>query len=164
VPHGARVWAKSASAPITVSGLTGDVELYAVGGELRVAGRPSTLRVESMDGPVTVADGAGVLRARTSAGALRVRGPVDDATLSTVGGEARLEGAVAQRARIDLPPGAAALDLLTLTGRVTSAVPAVRRAIRAAGRGQAAILGPPDAGRIEVRSFRGTIVVGTDAP
>ena len=189
VPHGAKVWVKSATAPITVSGLTGEVELYSVSGEVRVAGRPATLRVESMDAPVTVADGADWLRARTSAGALRVHGAVDDAVISTVGGEARLEGAVAQRARIETVTGAVrvggtvargaqlgidtnagdvtltldarnvALDLLTLNGRVASTLPLVRRVVRTQGRGHAATVTAGDAGRIEVRSFKGTIVV-----
>jgi hypothetical protein len=189
VPHGAKVWVKSATAPITVTGLTGEVELYSVSGEVRVAGRPATLRVESMDAPVTVADGAAWLRARTSAGALRVRGPVDDVVLSTVGGEARLEGAIAQRARIEtvtgavrfggtvaqgaqlgidtnagdvtlaVEPAGVALDLLTLNGRVASTLPLVRRVVRTQGRGQAATVTASDAGRIEVRSFKGAIVV-----
>ncbi len=195
VPHGARVWVKSATAPITVTALTGEVELYSVSGEVRVAGRPATLRVESMDAPVTVADGAAWLRARTSAGTLRVRGAVDDAVLSTVGGGVRVEGTVAQRARIEtvtgavhfdgtvargaelaidtnagdvtltLEPRGVALDLLTLNGRVASTLPTVRRAVRPQGRGQAASVSAGDAGRIEVRSFKGAIVVeGAGSP
>ena len=198
VPHGARVWVKSATAPITVSGLAGEVELFSVSGEVRVAGRPATLRVESMDAPVTVADGAAWLRARTSAGTLRVRGAVDDAVLSTVGGAAHLEGTVAQRARIEtvtgavhfdgavargaqlgidtnagdvtltLEPRPVALDLLTLNGRISGTLPPVRRAVRPQGRGQAAVVAATvtasDAGRIEVRSFKGAIVVEGAGP
>jgi DUF4097 and DUF4098 domain-containing protein YvlB len=164
----------------------GDVELYTVTGEVRVSGRPATLRVESLAGPVTVADGADWLRARTSSGAVAVRGAVGDALLATVGGTLTLDGAVTQRARLEtvtgavrqrgpvardatlaidtnsgdvtLRPSGAALDLLTLTGRVTSALPAVRAAVRPQGRGQAARV-DAGAGRVEVRSFKGAIVV-----
>jgi len=202
VPRGARVWIKTSTASITVTGVAGDLELYSVTGAVRVTGRPATLRVESMAGPVTVGDGADWIRARTSSGTLTVRGAVGDAQLSTVGGALALDGAVAQRARLESvtgtvqhrggvargatlaietnagdvtlqlpqPGGDVALDLLTLTGRITSPVPAVRAAVRAGGQGQALLLPAEkgaggDAGRIEVRSFKGTITVdGAEPP
>ncbi|MGZ8378645.1 MAG: hypothetical protein ACXW0Z_15565 [Gemmatirosa sp.] len=194
VPRRARVWVKSSTASVTVSGLVGDVELYTVTGGVRVAGRPSTLRVESLAGPVTVSDGADWLRARTSSGAIDVRGAVGDASLATVGGTLALDGPVAQRARLESVTGGvrqrgavargatlaietnsgdvtlhlaregAALDLLTLNGRITSPVAAVRDAVRATKQGHQLLLpaekgAGADLGRIEVRSFRGAIVV-----
>jgi DUF4097 and DUF4098 domain-containing protein YvlB len=181
VPRTAKVWVKTSTAPVSVSGVVGDVELYTVTGEVRVAGRPATLRVESLAGPLTLADGADWLRARTSSGDVAVRGAVGDAVLATVGGTLSLDGAVTQRARLEtvtgavrqrgpvardatlaidtnsgdvtLRPDGAALDLLTLNGRVTSARPAVRGAVRAQGRGQAARV-DAGTGRVEVRSFK----------
>lgn len=191
VPYGARVWVKTSTATIATAGLTREVELYSVSGAVRVTGRPATLRVESLAGTVAVRDGAAWVRARTGSGTLDVRGAVGDAELSTVGGALRLTGDVGQRARVEsvtgtvrvtgavargaqleidtnggdvtLDPGGGdvALDLHTLNGRITSARPAVRRAVHARGAGQAAVTAgaSPEAGRIEVRSFRGAIVV-----
>ncbi|MDF1505827.1 hypothetical protein [Roseisolibacter sp. H3M3-2] len=187
VPRGANLWIKTASAEVTVRGVTGPVEVYAVTGAVRVAGRPSTLRVESLAGPVTVDDGADWLRARTSSGALTVRGAVGDAQLATVGGALTLEGDVRQRATLETvtgpvrqrgtvargatlaidtnsgevtlrPAADAALDLLSVVGRLTSARPAVRAATRAEGKGQGARVAGAG-GRVEVRSFKGAIVV-----
>lgn len=196
VPRGAKLWVKSSTAPITVAGVVGDVELHTVTGDVRVAGRPATLRVEALAAPVTVQDGADWLRARTSSGAIRVAGAVGDAELATVGGTLTLDGAVTQQARLESVAGGvrhrgavargatlaiethagdvtlqlaregATLDLLTLGGRITSTLPAVRAAVRPQKQGQAlrADTGTkPDAGRIEVRSFRGAIVVEGDA-
>ena len=194
VPRRAKVWVKSSTAPITVTGVVGDVELYTVTGDVRVAGRPATLRVEALAAPVTVQDGADWLRARTSSGAIRVGGAVGDAELATVGGALTLDGAVAQQARLESVTGTvrqrgavargatlaietnsgdvtlqlagaeSALDLLTLSGRITSTLPAVRAGVRSSKQGQALLLpaekgASDDAGRIEVRSFKGAIVV-----
>jgi hypothetical protein len=167
VPHGARVWVKTATAPVAVTGLVGDVELYSVSGAVHVAGRPATLRAESLAGAVTVDDGADWARIRTSSGAIRVRGPVSDGELTTVGGRVWFGGRVDGRARLEsvtgavdfagavapgaaltvdthagdvtlaLPRSGAALDLLALHGRVTSPVAALRARVRPAGRGEA---------------------------
>jgi hypothetical protein len=131
---------------------------------------------------------------RTSSGEIRVRGAIDDAELTAVGGPVRWDGRVGVRARLEtvtggvrfagavapdavlavdthagdvalaLPSGGAALDLLSLRGRVVGP-PAVRAAARtvggAAGKGEAVRTpGSAGAGRVEVRSFRGVITVG----
>ena len=168
VPHGARVWVKTATAPVVVVGVSNEVELQSVSGDLQVRGRPAVLRAESLGGTVRVDDGAGWLRARASGGAVTVRGPVGDAELATVDGPVRLDGAVAERARLEsvtgpvrwsgaVAPdatlvldtnsgdvtlaavGAATLDLLTVEGRIATTVPAVHGAVRPRGRGQAAV-------------------------
>ncbi len=149
----------------------------------------TTVRVESLAGPVHVG-GANWLRARTSSGPLTVRGPVGDAQLATVGGTLTLEGDVIQRATLETVTGAVrqrgavargatlaidtnsgdvtlhltadavALDLLTVAGRLTSTLPAVRAAVRTDGQGQVArVAGAGGGGRIEVRSYKGAIVV-----
>lgn len=191
VPRGAHVWVKTSTAWIVVNALAGDVELHAVTGAVRVVGRPATLRIEAMAGAVTVADGAGWLRARTASGPITVRGALGDAALATVGGTLVVDGRIAERARLESVTGAirftgvvvpdatlavdtnsgdvalqlggsAALDLLTLRGRIASPLPTVRAAMRGQGSGQAGVvtLGPrADGGRIEVRSFSGAIGV-----
>jgi hypothetical protein len=130
---------------------------------------------------------------RTSSGTVRVRGAVDDAEFTAVGGEVRWEGRVEGRARLEtvtgrvtfagtvapgaalavdthagdvaltLPPGGAALDLLTLRGRVAGPS-AVRASARAVGsgavRGEAVrTTAAAGAGRVEVRTFRGLVRV-----
>src|SRR5687767_7139252 len=54
VPANARVWAKSGSADIEVSGVTGGLDLNIVGGSISVASTPRELTIESMDGNVKV--------------------------------------------------------------------------------------------------------------
>jgi hypothetical protein len=44
VPARAKVWVKTATAQIEVSGVTGELDLYVVGGKIRVSGK--TIRAE----------------------------------------------------------------------------------------------------------------------
>jgi hypothetical protein len=89
VPARARVWAKSGSADIEVSGLTGGLDLNIVGGSARIACSPAELQVESMDGSVTIEGSPAWLRAKTATGDIVLRGGSGDAGLSTVSGAVR---------------------------------------------------------------------------
>jgi hypothetical protein len=90
VPARARVWAKSGSADVDVTGLTGGLDLNIVGGSVRVACSPAELQVESMDGSVTIEGSPAWLRAKTATGDIVLRGGSDDAGLSTVSGGLRV--------------------------------------------------------------------------
>jgi hypothetical protein len=90
VPTRARVWAKSGSADVEVTGVAGGLDLNIVGGSVRVACSPAELQVESMDGSVTIEGSPAWLRAKTATGDIVVRGGSEDAGLSTVSGAIRV--------------------------------------------------------------------------
>jgi hypothetical protein len=90
VPARARVWAKSGSADVDVTGLTGGLDLNIVGGSVRIACSPSELQVESMDGAVTIEGSPAWLRAKTATGDIVLRGGSEDVGISTVSGAVRV--------------------------------------------------------------------------
>src|SRR6185295_7451086 len=65
VPRNARVWIKTGSADIDVSGIGGGLDLNIIGGTVRVNGKPRELLVESMDGAVTFSGFADYARIKT---------------------------------------------------------------------------------------------------
>jgi hypothetical protein len=92
VPTKARIWAKAGTATITVTGVTGELDLNIVGGEIKVSGSPRTLNIESLDGNVSVDGAPAWLRVRTAAGQVELVGGSDDAGLTTVSGPIRVSG------------------------------------------------------------------------
>ena len=71
VPRGARVWLKTGSADVTVSDVTGGLDVNIVGGSITVRGSPRELRAESMDGAVAVDGTPGWMRLKTATGTSR---------------------------------------------------------------------------------------------
>lgn len=133
VPQRARVWAKSGSAEIAVSGVAGGLDLNIVGGSITVSDRPQQLNIESMDGAVKVLGGAGWLRVKTATGDIDVRGGSEDAGLSTVSGTIRLDTGRYERGKFETVTGdivyaadmgaRGTLDLNTHSGRIELRVP-----------------------------------------
>jgi putative adhesin len=99
VPSRARVWSKSGSANIEVTGLTGGLDLNIVGGSARIVCSPAELQVESMDGSVTIEGSPAWLRAKTATGDIVLRGGSEDAGLSTVSGAVRVGEGRFERAK-----------------------------------------------------------------
>jgi hypothetical protein len=99
VPARARVWAKSGSAELEVTGVTGGLDLNIVGGSVRVSSSPAELQVESMDGSITIEGNPTWLRAKTATGDIVLRGGSEDAALSTVSGAMRVGEGRFERAR-----------------------------------------------------------------
>jgi hypothetical protein len=93
VPHGARLWVKSATATITIEGMTGEVEASTVTGAITVRGTPSVLVAESMEGDLDIAAPARVTRLKTAGGAITVRDAANEITATSVSGVIRLLGA-----------------------------------------------------------------------
>jgi hypothetical protein len=133
VPAKARVWAKSGSADIEVSGVTGGLDLNIVGGSITVNSSPRELNIESMDGNVRVLAGAGWLRVKTATGEIDVRGGAEDVGLSSVGGTVRLTGGRYERGKFETVTGdivyeaeighRSSLDLTTHSGRIELRLP-----------------------------------------
>ena len=134
VPARARIWAKSGSAEVDVTGLTGGLDVNIVGGSVRVAGSQAELQIESMDGSVTVEGSPTWLRVKTATGDIMLRGGSEDAALSTVSGAMRVADGRFDRAKFtsvtgsivfagDLARGAA-IDFDTHAGPIDLGFPA----------------------------------------
>ena len=134
VPAKARVWAKSGSADIEVTGVTGGLDLNIVGGSITVSSTPRELNIESMDGSVKVLAGAPWMRVKTATGEIDVRGGGEDVGLSSVGGTVRVSGGRYERGKFETVTGdivyeadigfKGSIDLTTHSGRVDLRVPA----------------------------------------
>ena len=133
VPSRARVWAKSGSADVEVSGVTGGLDLNIVGGSVTVTSTPRELNIESMDGDVRVQAGASWLRVKTATGSIDVRGGSEDAGLSTVSGTIRVADGRYERAKLETVTGdvdyagdigyKGSVDITTHSGRVDLRLP-----------------------------------------
>jgi hypothetical protein len=128
VPTRARVWAKSGSADIEVSGVSGGLDLNLVGGSVTVNSAPRELNIESMDGAVRVLAGAAWLRVKTATGDIEVLGGSEDVGLSTVSGTIRVGTGRYERGKFETVTGdvvyqgdvgyKGSVDLTTHSGRV----------------------------------------------
>jgi hypothetical protein len=166
VPVGATVWAKSGSATIDVTGITGGLDLNIVGGSISVTGNPRELNIESMDGGVTVNGAPTWMRAKTATGDVTVRGSCTDLGITTVSGTVTIRDGSFERTRvesvtgnvtfgagvsragtllidshsgaIELQVGKASLDIdaTTITGRITNNVSTRRPTPGRDGRGE----------------------------
>jgi hypothetical protein len=166
VPAGATLWAKSGSATIDVTGISGGLDLNIVGGSVTVSGSPRELNVESMDGSVTVSGAPNWMRAKTATGDITVRGSCTDLGITTVSGTVSIRDGSFERTRIESVTGnvtfgagvaragsllidshSGAIELLidkasldvdatTITGRITNAMTSRRPTPGREGRGE----------------------------
>ena len=104
VPRGARVWLKTGSADVTVSDVTGGLDVNIVGGSITVRGSPRELRAESMDGAVTVDGTPGWMRLKTATGNITLRGG-EDVGASTISGTIEARGGDAERVKLESTTG-----------------------------------------------------------
>ncbi len=112
----ARVWIKTESAEILVTGLTSSADVSSVSGRVVVTGEIAQLSAESMDGGIDVEVNAGIVRLKTAGGAIALRGTATDATLSTVSGAATMVVAGTERARMETVSGHLTFDAALLPG------------------------------------------------
>jgi hypothetical protein len=105
VPAGSTVWAKSGSATIDVTGVTGGLDLNIVGGAITVTGNPRELNIESMDGTVTVNGSPTWMRAKTASGDVTIRGSCSDLGVTTVSGTVTIRDGTYERARVESVTG-----------------------------------------------------------
>jgi DUF4097 and DUF4098 domain-containing protein YvlB len=150
VPSGARVWIKSTTASVTVSGIRGEVDVMTVTGSVVVSDGTGTVRLESISGPATLARVNGAIRVRGGAGTIRLSDVAGTIDVSTVSGEvvAGRNAIIAQPMREDSGP--------PLVGTIES----VGGEVRFSGS-----LGPE--GRLEIRTHDGDVslnLAGLRAP
>lgn len=118
VPRGARVWIKTGSADVDITGVTGGIDINVVGGSIAVHGNPRECRAESMDGSVTINGAPLWLRAKTATGDITLRGG-QDVGASTISGTIRSSGGEVERAKLEATTGTISFaSLLARNGSV----------------------------------------------
>jgi hypothetical protein len=105
VPARAKVWVKTASADIDVTGVTGSLDLYVVGGRITVRGNPADVNAEAIDGAITMIGSPGWLRAKSASGDVSFDGSCSDVTLSTVSGKIDADGTGFEKAKFETVTG-----------------------------------------------------------
>lgn len=121
VPPRARVWIKSASASVVVSGLNGGIDVFSTSGGIRFEGAPDQLNMETMDGNIEVNAGGTWIRAKTASGTITLRGSGEDVGATTVSGGITLLSAGMRRVRMETVSGDIAFSgPLTRDGALTA--------------------------------------------
>jgi DUF4097 and DUF4098 domain-containing protein YvlB len=105
VPARAKVWVKTATANIEVSGVTGSLDLYVVSGDIRVNGSPADINAEAIDGSITIVGSPGWVRAKSASGNVTLDGSSPDATVSTVSGKIDVDGTRFEKAKFESVTG-----------------------------------------------------------
>lgn len=139
VPARAKVWVKTATADIEVTGISGELDLYVVGGRIRVSGKPTELNAEAIDGDIEVNGKPGWLRAKSASGNVTFNGSSGDVSISTVSGGITVNsvptegGGKFERAKIETVTGpihfnadiekGAAIDFDTHSGSIDIGIP-----------------------------------------
>ena len=110
VPSRAKIWIKTASAAVTVSGFLGSLDIYTVSGAINVTGNPDDVNAEAIDGNITLSGSPRFVRAKSASGRVDFSGTCDDATLSTGSGAVVVEGGTFERGRIESVTGPIRFD------------------------------------------------------
>ncbi len=105
VPREARVWIKSSTAPVELSGLTGEVEVTTVLGSVRLVGAARVATIETIDGDVRIEGPTTVVRVRTGGGKAEIVGARGDLAVTTVQGSITITGAEVLSARAESVSG-----------------------------------------------------------
>jgi len=105
VPAKAKVWVKTATADIEVTGVTGSLDLYVVGGRISVTGNPADVNAEAIDGSIKVVGSPGWLRAKSASGDVTLDGSSSDVTISTVSGKIDADGTGFEKAKFETVTG-----------------------------------------------------------
>jgi hypothetical protein len=104
VPRNARVWLKTGSADVTVTDVTGGLDVNVVGGSITVHGSPRELRAESMDGAVTIDGTPEWARVKTATGDITLRGG-ENIGASTISGAIDATGGEANHLTLETTTG-----------------------------------------------------------
>jgi hypothetical protein len=105
VPVRAKVWVKTATASITVTGVSGSLDLYVVGGDIRVNGSPADVNAEAIDGSITIVGSPAWIRAKSASGSVSIDGSSPDITIVTVSGKIDVNGLRFEKAKFESVTG-----------------------------------------------------------
>jgi Putative adhesin len=133
VPARVRLWVKTATANIDVSGVDGGLDLYVVSGTIDVSGNPHELNAEAIDGDIHISGSPSWVRAKSASGSITFHGASPDAAFSTVSGAVKVDGGVFERTKIETVTGdinfgarldrSGSFDFDSHSGTVTIAIP-----------------------------------------
>jgi len=105
VPMGAKVWVKTATASIDVSGVNGSLDLYVVSGDINVTGNPADVNAEAIDGSIKIVGDPAWVRAKSASGDVTLDGSSPDVTMSTVSGKIDVDGTKFEKAKFESVTG-----------------------------------------------------------
>ncbi len=105
VPVKAKVWVKTATAGIEVSGVNGSLDLYVVSGAITVVGNPTDVNAEAIDGSIRISGSPSWIRAKSASGDVSLDGKSSDVTLSTVSGKIQVRGSQFEKAKFESVTG-----------------------------------------------------------
>ena len=105
VPARAKVWVKTATASITVTGVSGSLDLYVVGGDIKVNGSPADVNAEAIDGSITIVGSPAWVRAKSASGNVSIDGSSADVTVATVSGKIEVNGTRFEKAKFESVTG-----------------------------------------------------------
>jgi len=133
VPSRVRLWIKTATASIDVSGVDGGLDLYVVSGSIDVAGNPRELNAEAIDGDIHINATTPWVRAKSATGTIVFQGASADAAFTTVSGAIKVAGGVFERTKIETVTGpiifsghldrSGSFDFDTHSGAIDIAIP-----------------------------------------
>jgi Toastrack DUF4097 len=133
VPTRVRLWVKTATANIDVSGVDGGLDLYVVSGTIDVTGNPRELNAEAIDGDIHITGSPPWVRGKSATGTIVFQGASSDAAFSTVSGAVKVDGGVFERTKIETVTGninfsgqldrSGAFDFDTHSGTIDIAIP-----------------------------------------
>jgi hypothetical protein len=133
VPSRVRLWIKTATASIDVSGVDGGLDLYVVSGTIDVAGNPRELNAEAIDGDIHINATTPWVRAKSATGTIAFQGASADAAFTTVSGPIKVVGGVFERTKIETVTGpvtfsghldrSGAFDFDTHSGAIDISIP-----------------------------------------
>lgn len=133
VPSRVRLWIKTATASIDVSGVDGGLDLYVVSGSIDVAGNPRELNAEAIDGDIHINATTPWVRAKSATGSIVFQGASSDAAFTTVSGAIKVAGGVFERTKIETVTGSitfsghldrsGSFDFDTHSGAIDIAIP-----------------------------------------
>lgn len=105
VPVRAKVWVKTATAGIDVTGVSGSLDLYVVSGAITVSGNPTDMNAEAIDGSIRISGSPSWIRAKSASGDVSFDGKSSDVTLSTVSGKIQVKGTQFEKAKFESVTG-----------------------------------------------------------
>lgn len=105
VPARVRLWIKTATASIDVSGVEGGLDLYVVSGTIDVNGNPRELNAEAIDGDIHITGSSPWMRAKSASGTVTLQGSTSDGVFSTVSGPIRIGGGTYERLKVESVTG-----------------------------------------------------------
>jgi Toastrack DUF4097 len=105
VPLMTKLWIKTATAGVYVSGVNGSLDIYVVSGNVNVTGNPTDVNVEAIDGSIHIAGSPPWVRAKSASGDVTFEGKSPDLTLSTVSGKVSVMGTAFEKAKFESVTG-----------------------------------------------------------